>query len=212
MIIWTDCDREGENIGFEIIEVCKKVKPNIQVYRAKFSEITEQSVVRALNTLGPPNENVNNAVNVRSELDLRIGAAFTRFQTLHLQQAFPGELANNLISYGSCQFPTLGFVVERYKAVVDFISEPFWKINGKLKKNLFSRNFSCKKFFVLVLHTQDNLTVEFHWKRVRLFDQLACKILYEICKEFQRATVKSVESKPKQKWRPKALDTVVSKS
>ena len=49
------------------------------------------------------------------ELDLRIGAAFTRFQTMRLQKLFPDSLSNKLVSYGSCQFPTMGFVVERYK-------------------------------------------------------------------------------------------------
>jgi len=39
LVIWTDCDREGENIGSEIATVCRKVKPNIIVKRARFSAI-----------------------------------------------------------------------------------------------------------------------------------------------------------------------------
>ena len=41
------------------------------------------------------------------------GCAFTRFQTLRLRSVFPEVLADQLISYGPCQFPTLGFVVDR---------------------------------------------------------------------------------------------------
>uniref|UniRef100_A0A915ECW2 SAM domain-containing protein n=1 Tax=Ditylenchus dipsaci TaxID=166011 RepID=A0A915ECW2_9BILA len=68
-----------------------------------------------------------NAVDCRTELDLRIGAAFTRLQTLHLQKHF-ANILDGVISYGSCQFPTLGFVVERYKAIKSFVSEQFWKL------------------------------------------------------------------------------------
>lgn len=64
---------------------------------------------------------------------LFLGAAFTRFQTLRLQKVFPTKLSDSLISYGSCQFPTLGFVVERYRAVNNFVAETFWKIKGELK-------------------------------------------------------------------------------
>merc|ERR1719334_1001243 len=105
LIIWTDGDREGENIGFEIISVCRAVKPNIDVHRAKFSEITQNAIRRACNNLVRPNELINDAVELRKELDLRIGAAFTRFQTLRLQHQFPNTLSNNLVSYGSHQFP-----------------------------------------------------------------------------------------------------------
>ena len=48
LIIWTDGDREGENIGFEIIESVKSVNRNIILKRAKFSEITRPSILRAL--------------------------------------------------------------------------------------------------------------------------------------------------------------------
>nr|XP_003702899.2 PREDICTED: DNA topoisomerase 3-alpha isoform X3 [Megachile rotundata] len=188
LIIWTDCDREGENIGFEIIQVCQAVKPNISVYRAKFSEITQASINRALQNLCEPNKAVNDAVDVRMQLDLRIGAAFTRFQTLRLQKVFPRTLSDMLISYGSCQFPTLGFVVERYLAVERFKPEPYWKISVK--------------------DTRDNISVDFRWARGRLFEKLPCEVFLDMCLEQPNATVQKVTSKPTSKWRPVPLDTV----
>ena len=83
------------------------INPRLDIYRAVFSEITKPSIMRAMQGLVRPNKNVSDAVEARTELDLRIGAAFTRFQTLRLQKVFP-SLTNNLLSYGSCQFPTLG--------------------------------------------------------------------------------------------------------
>ncbi|KAK7494417.1 hypothetical protein BaRGS_00014309 [Batillaria attramentaria] len=189
LVIWTDCDREGENIGFEVIKVCQAVKPTIPVYRAKFSEITPHAVARAAHNLIQPDQLVNDAVDVRQELDLRIGAAFTRFQTLRLKKVFPEKLADQLISYGSCQFPTLGFVVERYKQVQAFVPEPFWKLR--------------------VTHERDEeAKAEFVWERNRLFDHLACLVLFEQCIENPIATVVDVFTKDKSKWRPQPLDTV----
>ena len=51
LIIWTDCDREGENIGMEVVTVCRGVNPGIRVLRAKFSEITRPSIERAMRQL-----------------------------------------------------------------------------------------------------------------------------------------------------------------
>ena len=53
--------------------MCRAVKPNISVYRAKFSEITTAAVKRAMANLADPDEKQSQAVDVRSELDLRIG-------------------------------------------------------------------------------------------------------------------------------------------
>lgn len=133
------------------------------------------------------------------ELDLRIGASFTRFQTLRLQRVFPQALADSLISYGSCQFPTLGFVVERFKEREGFASEPFWRI--------------------VVMHDSNDEAklggdsggghVEFSWERVRLFDYNVCSSIFDWIISSPTARVVKVETKPKSKWRPVALDTVV---
>ncbi|KAL5473608.1 hypothetical protein EMCRGX_G028112 [Ephydatia muelleri] len=189
LVLWTDGDREGENIAEEIAIVCLNVKPSIKIHRARFSEITPQSIARACSHLDVLDQRVTDAVNVRQELDLRVGCAFTRFQTIRLKQAFPAVLGEQLVSYGPCQFPTLGFVVDRYKQVQAFIPETFYKIK--------------------VTHqTEEEEKVEFNWKRVRVFSQVVCRVLHQLCLESPTAHVVLTQSKPKSKWRPLPLDTV----
>ena len=65
LVIWTDCDREGEAIGYDIINVCQAQKPSLDVYRAHFSTLTREDLERAAMNLVRPNKNLADAVNVR---------------------------------------------------------------------------------------------------------------------------------------------------
>ncbi|KAI9806271.1 MAG: hypothetical protein M1825_006386 [Sarcosagium campestre] len=187
LFIWTDCDREGEHIGTEIREAASKRNARLEVKRARFSNIERAHVLRAAQNPIAVDEHQANAIEARIELDLRIGAAFTRLQTLNLQRLGP-ELSEAILSYGSCQFPTLGFVVDRYFRVRNFIAEDFWSIN--------------------VTHTRDDILVRFSWDRVRVYDRMSVTIMLERCLRSQSAEVMSVQKKPTSKWRPLPLTTL----
>ena len=191
LVLWLDCDREGEAIGFEVIEVCQSANRILRVatpgettiraggiYRAHFSALTHADLFRAWNTLGTPNVCLSQAVLARSEIDLRIGAAFTRFLTLRFKVA-----ASSIISFGPCQFPTLGFVVARYLESSQFVSEPFWDLK-------------------LVLANQTSLL----WDRTRLFDQLAVEAIRSLLADYCVVTEYTVQ--PKTHWRPLPLNTL----
>lgn len=119
LVLWLDCDREGENIAFEVIHVCIEANPRLIVKRARFSALIQRDIFQALSNLVEPNRNEAEAVDARQEIDLRIGSSFTRLQTLLLQDKFDwrGYLQagrdSMLLSYGPCQFPTLGLIVQR---------------------------------------------------------------------------------------------------
>lgn len=193
LYIWTDCDREGEHIGAEIRECAFKTNARLRsagkVVRARFSNVERNHVIDAARRPVALDEAQANAVYARTELDLRIGACFTRRLTISLQPMLPGAAeAKKIISYGSCQFPTLGFVVERYMRVRNFVPETFWSIK--------------------VTHTKEDAKVSFNWARKHLFDRMIAVILYEQCIQARHATVTKVQTMPTSKWRPLPLTTV----
>jgi DNA topoisomerase III len=232
VILWLDCDREGEAIGDEVRQVVLSANNNsnnLQVYRAKFSTVLHQEIHRALQSLGRLNESFVQAVQARSELDLRVGAAFTRFQTLRLQRNFEGFSEHGVVSYGPCQFPTLGFVVERWARIETFIPEDFWYLDLTLKvedssdqqheqqlpdespsSNALTTNSSRPggEGGQNSTATSTSRPINFTWKRGRLYDQLLTTVLYEMCLDDGQAVVTSMEGRPKNKWRPVPLATV----
>jgi DNA topoisomerase-3 len=100
LILWLDCDREGEAIGDEVRDVCLMSNPRLDVFRARFSTVLAPDIQRALKSLGRLNEAFVEAVKARSQLDLRVGAAFTRFQTLRLRRKFDSFSEQGIVSYG----------------------------------------------------------------------------------------------------------------
>ncbi|KAJ1811892.1 DNA topoisomerase 3-alpha, partial [Coemansia sp. RSA 2598] len=187
LYIWTDCDREGEAIGGEVAEVCRKTNPRIVVRRAHFSSVLPQEIHHAMQNPRDLDMRLVNAVEARTELDLRIGAALTRFQTLRLQSQFEA-VKEKIISYGPCQFPTLGFVVDQFLRVESFVPESFW--------------------FIYLQHDQDGGSATFTWKRGRVFDQEAGLALYAQCVRMRSVRIDSVRARQKEKWRPLPLTTV----
>lgn len=84
MVLWLDCDKEGENICFEVLEICKKNIPRSKktqrVFRAKFSSIANKDIVAAFEDLKyEPNYHEAISVDARQVLDLKIGVSFSRF-------------------------------------------------------------------------------------------------------------------------------------
>ncbi|XP_034671914.1 DNA topoisomerase 3-beta [Drosophila subobscura] len=189
LVLWLDCDKEGENICFEVMDAVQGVISNVYskqvTYRAHFSAITDKDIKGAMETLGHPNENEAKSVDARQELDLRIGCAFTRFQTRFFQDRY-GDLDSSLISYGPCQTPTLGFCVKRHDDIQTFKPESFW--------------------YLQMLAGQPEFTLE--WGRGRVFKKDIAIMLLNRVKEHKEATVESVSSKEAFKSKPLALNTV----
>ncbi|EGW31593.1 DNA topoisomerase [Spathaspora passalidarum NRRL Y-27907] len=190
LMIWTDCDREGEYIGFEIFKAANKGNRRIQIadiWRGKFSHLERNHIIRAANNPIRLDMKSVAAVACRMEVDFRVGTSFTRLLTESLRQHNLIE-SKEVASYGTCQFPTLGFIVDRYKRVKSFVPEAFWFIDVEVMK--------------------DGTKSGFNWTKGHFFDRLYVLCLYERCLKHDFGTIVKLESKPTTNWRPLPLTTV----
>lgn len=192
LMIWTDCDREGEYIGWEVVQQAMKYNRHITLqntYRARFSHLEKNHLLHAARNPVRLDERAIKAVQARQEVDLRTGASFTRLLTELFRSAQCLD-KSGVISYGGCQFPTLGFVVDRARRIKEFKSEPFW--------------------FIGLTFTKDNHECKVHWTKGNLFDRLITACVFKKCMEIdpEYATVVSATSKPTSNWAPLPLNTV----
>jgi DNA topoisomerase-1 len=126
IILACDFDREGENIGFEAKSIAEEVS-KAPVKRARFSSLSTGEINRAFEELVAPDERMAMAAEARQILDLKMGAAFTRYVTLSVRERVRTK---GVLSIGPCQTPTCGFVYERERAIRNFKSKDFWKIEA----------------------------------------------------------------------------------
>ena len=118
---------------------------------------------------------------------MKVGVSFTRFQTTHFDAKFAG-LDARVISYGPCQTPTLGFVVDRHDLIQAFESEPRWSIECGV--------------------THADRTLSLRWARGSLYDERVAQVLFARVRATRRATMLSCERTPSRRMRPLPLNTV----
>ena len=90
--------------------------------------------------------------------------------------------------------PTLGFVVERYLSIRDFVKESFWYLKLSVKRKV------------------DDVEIEiaFNWERDRFYAEEPVKVLHEMAEMESKgvAVVKTVTASKKTKRKPLPLTTV----
>lgn len=182
LMIWTDCDREGEFIGAEIAGATKKFTTGSQnLLRAQFSHLEGSHIWHAANFPGKINTYQVQAVKTRIEIDLRAGYAFTRLLT-------KGVNRGTTVSFGNCQFPTLGFVVDRFNRI---------------------KEFRPQATFSLQLSVKQKQKLKLNWHRGRLLDRLTIVAIYQHCLNSGfESVVSSLVDSPTSNWAPLPLTTV----
>lgn len=140
VIIASDLDREGEAIGYHLVNILKLDLDTTK--RIVFNEITKSAITNAVNNPLRLNMNLIYAQQARQILDYLIGFDISPVLWKHVK---------NKISAGRCQSPALKLICEKEQEIQDFSSQTYFNLSGEFKiKNIIlpsksTHIFSLKK-------------------------------------------------------------------
>ena len=122
--VWlaTDCDREGQLIGQEILEYCGY---RGEVLRVLFTAQDAQTIREAFSRARPNSEHalLYNAAAARRQADQIYNLSLTRSATVTL-----GQGARGVIGVGRVKTPTLAIICKRELEIRDFVPVPYFEV------------------------------------------------------------------------------------
>lgn len=140
LILATDEDREGESIGWHLVEL---LKPKVPVSRMVFGEITKKAILEALEDKRDLDKNLVEAQETRRVLDRLFGYTLS---PLLWKKVAPK------LSAGRVQSVAVKVLVEREKERARFVSAEYWDLKAALETRNGAR-------FEAALHSVDGKRV-----------------------------------------------------
>lgn len=122
----TDYGREGSNIFYSVLRLSGA--KNKKILRYANSSLVHEDIRRKFKDLEDNQTDLNmyKEANTRQISDYLVGMNLSPFYS----KIFQSKGINEVFSIGRVQTPTLFMVYERQKAIENFVSEPFYELEG----------------------------------------------------------------------------------